>query len=240
MTGKVGELLWKAASQNDLEALTELLLPGASSQSDVNWTDPDHSRTPLYRACSHGHRDVVIKLLRDPRVQVNKANAAGATPFFLACQQGHTEVVRVLLRDPRIDVAKPDNDMITPFFMVCARGNLEIARMMLLDRRVDINAPTKTNTTALWFACQEGFFPVVEWILAAREGVLTTVKTVTGSNAWNGKTPREMAAKRGHEDIAKLLERYEASPEKVRTELRRKHKLLGKVVCFVVLLCVLA
>lgn len=227
MSSRLGEQLWKAASQNDHEQLAILLRTPGCGSSDVNWIDPEHGRTALYRACSHGHLEAAIKLLGDSRCLVNKTNAAGATPFFLACQQGHVEVVRQLLRDPRIDVCRPDNDLITPFFMVCARGNVEVVKLLLADRRVDVNPPTKTNTTALWFACQEGYIDIVEWILAARETVQAGVRTVAGPNAWNGKTPREMAAKRGHEEIAKLLDTYEQAPDKVRLELRRKHKLLG-------------
>ena len=232
MGSGLGESLWKAASENSESQVVRLLLDPSSSSDDVNWTDPEHARTPLYRACSHGFLEVTSKLLGDRRVNVNKTNNAGATPFFLACQQGHVAVAKLLLRDPRVDVTKPDSDLISPFFMVCARGNLEVVKLLLLDKRVDVNTPTKTNTTALWFACQEGYLEIVEWILAARELVHTQVKTVPGPNGWNGKTPKEMASKRGHEEIAKLLDRYEQNAERVRFELRRKHKLLGKELFF--------
>ena len=92
--------LWQSCTDGDLEVTRELV---DDPTVDVNWGDPEHGRTPFFRACGHGRTSVVEYLMRNPRLDVVKQQNEGATPFYIACQNGHKEVVSLLLADSRID-----------------------------------------------------------------------------------------------------------------------------------------
>jgi len=70
---------------------------------DVNWTEPEFSKTPLYVVCD-GDADAVIPLLlARSNINVNARNCWGRTPFMVACsKQGGC--ARLLAADPRVDI----------------------------------------------------------------------------------------------------------------------------------------
>ena len=86
--------LWEAATVGDLSIVKRLVSDPAVN---VNWQDPEFSRSPFYRACGHGGLDIVKFLMSDPRVDVMLGNAADATPFFIACQEGFSSFSSFLL-----------------------------------------------------------------------------------------------------------------------------------------------
>ena len=103
--------LWQACTDGDFEVARKL---ADDPSVDVNGGDPEHGRTPFFRACFFGRTSVVEYLMRNPRVDVVKQQNKGATPLATACDRGHKEVVSLLLADPRIDPNKPMNDQGTP------------------------------------------------------------------------------------------------------------------------------
>jgi len=159
------EILWQACTAGDLEIARKLADDPAV---DVNWGDPEHGRTPFYRACFFGWTSVVeYFLMRNPRVDVAKPNKNEATPFLIVCQEGHKEVVSLLLADPRIDLKKPaNNGGATPLFMACQKGHQEVVSLLLADPRIDPNKPNKNEATPFFIACQNGHKEVVSLLLA--------------------------------------------------------------------------
>ncbi|XP_008196852.1 integrin-linked protein kinase isoform X2 [Tribolium castaneum] len=92
-----------------------LLLRGAR----VNATNRGDD-TPLHLAAAHGHREIVLMLLRQ-RADVNFTNEHGNTPLHYACFWGYREIAEDLVHhDAKVSLANKYGD--TPLDK--ARGNL--------------------------------------------------------------------------------------------------------------------
>lgn len=69
-------------------------LPGCGKHAEEKtWA----GRTPLHRAASRGHTEVVLRLLAHG-VSADPSDLHGATPLILAARQGHWGVARALVR----------------------------------------------------------------------------------------------------------------------------------------------
>lgn len=84
--------LYNAAKNGDAAAVRKLVEDG---------TPPDKQNirgvTPLWTACSRGHKAVVQVLLATDAVRVDVRTVSGQTPLFGAAANGHSEVVKLLL-----------------------------------------------------------------------------------------------------------------------------------------------
>ena len=89
---------------------------------DVNSRDKDGT-TSLHCAARRGHNQIVLLLLKNPRVEVNcrtnnesrlPEHQRGATPLHVAAQCHQTEVVKLLLNDPRTEVNSKNKKNNTP------------------------------------------------------------------------------------------------------------------------------
>ena len=54
--------------------------------------------TPLIAACAHNRADVVVNLLKHPKIDVNLTNSKGQTPLMYAAAVGNVDLVLPLLR----------------------------------------------------------------------------------------------------------------------------------------------
>ena len=61
-----------------------------SGRSD--WLDQRSQSTGFIEACSNGHTEIVRLLLKDSRIDVNKADNHGKTGFIYACLKGQREI----------------------------------------------------------------------------------------------------------------------------------------------------
>ena len=100
-------------------------------------------------AATYGHTDVVVELLKDPRVDCMQA-------FSNACVYRHTDVVAELLKDPRVDPAVNNNYAIKS---AASTGNKIIVELLLLDAR------TSAHIEALKYASHGDKLEVVELLL---------------------------------------------------------------------------
>jgi ankyrin repeat protein len=71
--------------------------------------------TPLWRACSSGHLQIVEMLLHHANIDVNAANLFQRTPLCTACINWNMDVVEALLRHPKIDVNLPDQVQVNAY-----------------------------------------------------------------------------------------------------------------------------
>lgn len=80
-----------AAERGHLDMVEWLIAAGA----DVNFVSPidGSTRTALYIAAQHGHRDVVVRLIATPGLNVNLVGNSGATPLYITAQYGRPDVV---------------------------------------------------------------------------------------------------------------------------------------------------
>lgn len=152
----------------------------------INFSSPAlFRRTPLHLACEQNNEEVVRLLLRQPNIDVNQPNMAGATPFLTACVYATSSaLMRLLTADPRTDLARPDNDGFTPVFWLAFTGKLHSLKILVASgrpfgpqRRVSLKIPGKVG---------------------AEEDLLYS--------------PEEIAAKEGKPTVAKLLRLYRQHP----------------------------
>jgi len=241
------ERLWKACSDGKVEEVIKLL---QNSQININWQDPELSRTPFFRACGYsGHIEIVKLLLNDKRVDVNKVNKYEATPFLIACQEGRIEIVKILLNDKRIDICKVKNDGATPFWQACYQGHIDIVEILLNDNRVDINQAENNGATPFWIACQNGHIDIVKYLLACGREIdinkkWNNTKTPldiskqrsTSTLKFNNETEEQFQkAKKNCPKIIELIESFQRNPTETRAKLRKELGILGKFILFLLL-----
>ena len=79
----------------------------------------------MHFACSRVH-PIVVGLLLDRGVDMDKAGSAGVTPLHYACYRGNLAGARLL---PGAGMDTADEDEITPLFDACSEGHLEVTRL---------------------------------------------------------------------------------------------------------------
>jgi len=116
----------------------------------VNLRAPTVDReTPLLRAASEGHLEVV-QLLIDNGADVNARTTGGGTPLHYATS--HLEVVRRLL-DNGADVNVKGHKGATALHFAAAKGNVAVARL-LIERGADVNARDLSGQTPFQLAAR--------------------------------------------------------------------------------------
>ena len=120
---------------------------------NVKINQGDHEgKTALYLAAENDHTQVVMELLKDPSVDVNKGKKEescrvpdaecnhGAPPIFIASRYGHEAVVRALLADSRLDPNTGlKNNNATPLYIAAQEGHVNVVRALLSHNRTDPN-----------------------------------------------------------------------------------------------------
>ena len=146
--------------------------------------------------------------MRNPRVDVEKAQNEGCSPFFIACQEGRMEVVSLLLADPRIDANKPMNNQGTPLWFASQNGHLVVVQLLLAsEKEIDTRRRSTFNNKT-----------------AAEQGRATGMRTTKEA----GETEEIFQRKKTNGPLcADLIDAYEKDPAKVITQLRKRLGLKG-------------
>ena len=110
-------------------------------------------RTPLWRASSNGHLDVVQYLVEHGASLETTANGTGVTPLLNATRFGHLEMVRHLL-EQGADRDKGDIENYSPLHWATMLDLLEIA-MLLMSYGADLNARNGQDELPIDFARNE-------------------------------------------------------------------------------------
>jgi len=210
------EQLYQACEDGKVEDVVRLL---QNSQININWQNQnDDLRTPLNIACQKGHLDIVKLLLKDEKIEVDKATNYGATPFNSACYNGHLEIVKLLLNDERVDVNKAANDGWTSLWSACVHGHIEIVKLLLNDQRVDVNKAGNVGFgTPFYVACRYGRTVVVKYLLERGREIDINKKNN------NGKTGLDIAREEEKTDIVELIESFQKNPNETRERLKKEY-----------------
>jgi ankyrin repeat protein len=101
------------------------------------------------------------ELLKQPNVDINKADSDGITALYLACKyppprvEGalrdaprSTEIVKELLKYPGIDINKANNKGETPLYWAAANGHTEVVNELLKYEKLDALFKSKKGETA--------------------------------------------------------------------------------------------
>ena len=142
----------------------------------------------LFQAVKQGDLAAVNSVLdRDPDL-LQARDPGGLSAVLLAAYYGRKEVLNDLLgRGPRLTV-----------FEAAAAQHLAVAEV-LTENGADVNVPSAGGSTALHRAAQNGQLSLVRLLLehGARPDVADD----------EGVTPRQLARKENHTEVADLLQR---------------------------------
>ena len=173
--------LIKAARGGNTEVVKLLLTLNAN----VNITG-EYGGTALNCACSQGHIEVVLALLRSPTINVNYALNGRHTALQSALIWGHTEIALALISTPGIDVHYVDD-----------------IGLSFGSSNCDFNGTDKRGMTALQYACLYGHTTIVLALLAKPGISINHVNQAKETAVWFASYPFD--EHKGHLEIVKAL-----------------------------------
>lgn len=173
--------------------------------------------TPLCIAAFEGCVSMV-KLLLKVKVNVHHQNSEGFTPLHIAVHNGHTEIVKLLL-DKQASVYQVDIHGCTALTIASCKSNSDNVQL-LIDAGADVNHTAKKVWPPLCIAAYNGDSHVVQLLLAngAHIHCAIKVKLVKDPLIKKGDTPLQIAQKKGHTEVVKILQ------EHVQREKENNHK----------------
>ena len=152
----LNEELVSAARAGNTSKVQSLLAHGI----DINWGDGE-GRTALFEACNNGHLKVVLLLLNQPTIDLNKPEPEfGETPLHVASQKGHSQIVESLISMNTIDVNRSSKNRTTPLMVSSAGGHFEIVEMLLAHANIDANYATFKGQTSIFHSIIESDGPL--------------------------------------------------------------------------------
>lgn len=176
--------LVKAAKDNDLSLLDELLCSGANLEDVGMWDN-----TPLLAACAYGRAEAALRLINH-RANVCAKNEHGATPMHYAAVEGLKDVVDALLESAR----SKGGDAEATKLVTCEHAKV-------YNRHLDAYA----QRTPLCSAAESGFMEVASILIAAGAPLEDVDET-------EGRTPLWLAARHSRATCARLLIQHGANP----------------------------
>jgi len=201
----------------------------------------EYGHTPTHWTALNGHAHVFRYLVqKQGKIDLHSNNGQGPRPIHWASRNGHVAVVDILLT-AGVPVDATDHKGLTPLMMACMFGRSMMAAY-LLGKGAAPHLTDMNGDSALHWAAYKGFPGLMQMLiysgfnpqkpdnfgssplhLACISGNLAAVKLLCAKSTVqleprdrNRKTPLDLAAKHGHQDIIKFLE----------TEKRRRNTFL--------------
>ena len=200
-----------------------------SKGAEVNARQAE-GRTPLHLASMLGNGNEILRMLLDAGGDPRIATANGQTPLMAAAIRGNVDAMTLLI-GKGADVNARSGTGETALMFAATNGSPAAVRL-LLERGADLTARSKRNETALGNAATAGVDETVRMLLEGGADVNTrnvrgysplmlaassdavpadVVKRLLARGAdttFTGdydETARDLAAKRGHTDVTRLL-----------------------------------
>ena len=184
-------LVYLAASMaNSMPVLRLLLDKGASPTSAML-----SGMTPLMAASARANLEA-MRLLIARKGGVNTTNAAGATALMAAAATGNPQAVGILL-DAGADAKNRTKKNETALAAAGTAGNAASVKL-LLDAGAEVNVADIRGYTPLLYAAGSDSIPAEAVKMLLAKGADLNAKG-------DGETARQLAAKRGDTEVARLL-----------------------------------
>jgi ABC-type antimicrobial peptide transport system permease subunit len=138
-----------------------------------------------------------VKYLVEKGVDLNERDFDGRTPLRQAVKEGYFRIVKYLV-EKGVDLNERDFDGRTPLRHAVKEGYFRIVKF-LVENGADVNIKeNNTGSTPLHVASQKGNLEIVQ--ILVHNGADVECKDS------KGKTPIDLASKRGHEKIVLFLQ----------------------------------
>lgn len=224
-------LFFIACATGRMEIVDLLLLK--NKQIDINMLI--EGTTALHVAAQHGHRDIVMRLLK-LKAQVDKKNNKGLLAIHIAWNNNHDEIVNDLIAHNKhylekaffiaaqskqyglvaslikcgIDVDIRSSKGLSLLHLACKEDEIKLATLLLdMGASPDEREATEASRTPFYIACQKGHINMVK-LLCERGADLNLLS--------NGISPLYIACQEGHEEIAAFLLEKKVLPDQKNTD----------------------
>lgn len=193
---------------NDAMSIIEVLI---ANGKDINEEYPDDEYpdeyTPLFVAVKYNKRDIVVLLLGQNNIDINKRNRYGWTALHLAANAGYIDIVNLLLMHREIDPTITTNSGATAAYEA-AFGSDEIGIIILLrNAGIDIfQNSTFDYFTPLMVAIWRENFRVAEFLIEE-----ASIEHLNATDS-NRETAFFKAVKQGNYDLVTQLLQREVDP----------------------------
>jgi len=199
--GRWGNLILRASERAPGEIVETLIQAGASvdvRDDPKTAVDSTFGYTPLHAAAFNGNLSATSVLLKHgANVRVREEKYHG-TPAGWANYAGHTEVRDLLLRQP-VDIME-----------AVEYGLTQRVQAILQEDRGALNRPFQNYSVYPLYA--EGWYTPLAFAVARNKPDIVRFLLDGGADAEvrspEGLTLREIARRKGHEDVAELLKTY--------------------------------
>ncbi|KAJ2703145.1 ATP-dependent RNA helicase [Coemansia sp. IMI 209128] len=136
--------------------------------------------SPIHYAAYHGHKDVIVRMLRHAPSIVDLCDNTGKTPLMLAAFRGRTQAVSALLKGFS-NVNIQDTSGWTALMYAAFTGRIAICRELLEFAASRVIADFKTGKCAADLAQDSGYYEVAD-MLQNKEVMLRTPSLPDGVN----------------------------------------------------------
>jgi hypothetical protein len=179
-------------------------------KANVHFVDSD-GWTPLSRASSKGHLDIVKVLISEFKAEVQCTNSKEWTPLHHACWNGHLDIVKVLISEFKVGMHCTDSDGWTPLHHACKKGHSDIVRLLISEFKSDVG-------TSLHQCASSGSMECLQILLSADSPLI--------ARSTSGKTPIDVATPECKTLIDDYIKKYEVHYAAVSTKVRLSMKSL--------------
>jgi ankyrin repeat protein len=202
ITSKQGNSALHAAAEHGQLACSALLLALGCPVNGVT----ENSRTPLHFAALNNHIKVAEQLLANGAL-LHARTGSNHTPLHEAVRKGHARMVQLLLeREP--DKLSMTEELTSTFYLAldyyqASDEDLLKVMEMLLKAGCNPNSRSAEGYTLLHFVIRAGHTPIVRLLLTHHAD--HHIPTPEGTLLPAGLSPLKIAAKKGRDEIVRLL-----------------------------------
>jgi len=160
----------------------------------------DFGLTPLIRASSNGHLEIVRLLASYPKVDLNAEDSEMETALLCAVRMERVEIAKFLSLFGKINVNARGNYG-TALSIACEFGSTEIVKHLtsLPHYRIRINDSAHEGKTPLLLASQHGYLEIVQHLVS-----LPDIDIDRKDN--NGASALSLAKANGQSKVVRYLE----------------------------------
>lgn len=200
--------------------------------------------TALHFAAASGHLDCLKDLVTIGNADPNERTNGGETPVYFAAQEGHLDCVQWLVEGAGVDPLTASNEGMTPLHGAALMGQLPLIQWLVRVAKCSVTCRSYDGATPVHFAAAKGHTHILEWMLrnslatgqeqddfrstpvhdSAENGQLdclvvfhTHAVGLSPQDA-DGKTPRDLAARRGHTQCVAFLD----NPDMMYAEMKKQ------------------